>query len=239
VEDRDRERKPKPRLRFVSFEPRGKEYIAFIALEDVLERAMEGAGKSAAEGTVSGTVGRTAAGAAETSRDSRPFANPQTVEKSQILGKSQTSETASDGLPLLLPSCDSEQDLDGFLARAARVYKTYVGEIRRLLAQMDQMKRDLVPVPARLAWLLGDAVFRLKDSLEDMLLEVDDLYSHLERDTDVTRAFLKDAVTFRRYLPDLAALPLDLTWHRCKDAPRRAALEIKRGKVPGTSRRRR
>ncbi|HHY34874.1 MAG TPA: hypothetical protein GX510_04465 [Firmicutes bacterium] len=211
-------RSSEPRMRFVSFEPRGQEYVAFIALED----AFADSGGDGPE-------------LRKTCMDLQSPRGKRSLSKTTSAVEAGESPKAScgkgRGSSLFAAQVGAEGDLDDLLSRAARLYGEYVEEIRSLIAQADQMKKDLVPVPASLGWRLGDAVFRLKDKLEEMLLEVDDLYSHLERDTGIAPAFLKGAVSFRRYLPDPARIPCDLTWNRCKRAPRRAALQIERAAV--------
>lgn len=170
------------RLRFVAFEPRGDEYVAFMEVRDALEAI--------------GSDGE--------------------AEESTLFG-------IRAGL---------ERELDELLAAAARLYRYHVEEMRGLVRRISQMRRDRVPLPASFGWKIGDAVFRLKDKLEEMFLEVDDLYGHLERDTGIPRPFLKRAVSFRRYLPDPSYIPCDATWNGCSRSPRKAALEMMRNNRP-------
>lgn len=218
--DRDKMRS-ESHPRFVSFEHRGEEYIAFIALEDAF-----------ADPDARAPELRKTSEDSRSRRSTRSFS--KTTSAAKLTKNPETCHSTGRRSNLFPTQHGGEDDLDDLLSGAARVYGAYVHEIRSLITRADQMKKDLVPVPALLGWQLGDAVFRLKDALEQMLFEVDDLYSHLERDTGVARALLKDAVSFRRYLPDSTHIPSDLTWNQCRRAPRRAALQIKRAAIVGT-----
>lgn len=141
-------------------------------------------------------------------------------------------EPRAEGFTVFVPLEDAvtmEDDLDALTVKAEKIYKGYVERIRKILSEIEKCKKNRRPVSARQAWQVGNAIFELKESLEELSLAVDDLYSHLERDTGADRNWLGKVVTFRRYLSDMNLISESLTWRRCKSAPRRAALRIRDG----------
>lgn len=128
------------------------------------------------------------------------------------------------------------KDLDVLGEAAMDVYRSHAGEIRQLLALNARDRECRRPIPASRAWRVGDLVMRLKARLEELSLEVDNLYAHLNRDAEVSPAWLSHAVTFRRYLPDAGLIPPHLTWRQCEKTPRGAALAILRGEAARVAR---
>lgn len=130
---------------------------------------------------------------------------------------------------LLEDAMSSEEDLDGLAHRAAEVYFQCIDRVRRVVMDIRQSHGAGRPVSARQVWRLGDSVFVLKESLEQLGFQLDDLYLHVERDAGVSRNLLRRAVSFRRYVDEEQQIPETLTWSRCEQAPRREAIRLKSG----------
>jgi len=118
-------------------------------------------------------------------------------------------------------------------AIAAQRYTQHIKSMRGVMAQIDARRAKRIPVAASLIWDLGDLIFRLRDSLASLGLEIDDLYEHLSRDLSVKRKWLEKVIIFRRYIPSRSMIPQDLNWGKCEKGTRRKAEQIAAGKFMG------
>lgn len=133
---------------------------------------------------------------------------------------------AVDGL-LSLPG-----DPEAVLRSAAAQYEHSVLTMRSLIAEMRERRAAGQPIPARLMWQMGNAIFDLKDQLARFSLQLDDTYAHLVRDLGVKRKWLEKAIIFRRYLLREELIPATLNWGRCEKGTRRAAERLRNGLLP-------
>jgi hypothetical protein len=69
-------------------------------------------------------------------------------------------------------------------------------------------------------------VFKLRDDLAELRVQLDDLYAHLTRDVGPKRKWLEKAVILRRYVNAEDIIPPSLNWGRCKDGTKRIAEQL-------------
>lgn len=122
-----------------------------------------------------------------------------------------------------------EGDPESLLKKAAELYERTIIEMRSLIAEMQAYRAHRKPIPARMMWKLGDTIFQLRDGLEALSLQLDDVYRHLVRDLGVKRKWLEKAIIFRRYLPSEDLIPQSLNWGRCEKGTRRVAEKLRQG----------
>lgn len=123
----------------------------------------------------------------------------------------------------------NKRDPEVVLREATKIYKRSIKRMCSLIADIQNMRHSHKPIPARKIWQLGDAIFELRDDLENLSLQLDGLYSHLVRDLRVQRKWLEKVVILRRYLPKEDFIPESLNWGRCEKGTRRVAQRLRHG----------
>ena len=113
--------------------------------------------------------------------------------------------------------------------KAAGFYEHTIAAMCSLIAEMQTYKERREPIPARIMWKLGDSIFRLKNQLETLSLQLDGIYAHLIRDLGVKREWLEKVIIFRRYLLREDLIPQSLNWSRCYREIRRTAERLQKG----------
>ncbi len=113
------------------------------------------------------------------------------------------------------------------LLEACQIYGRAVGTMQKVLADLDKLKEERIPMPARKMWELGDAVLALIGELEQNSMEADSLNEQLARDLGLNGKRLGTIVTFRRHLPKLELIPESLGWSQCEKHARKVAQELK------------
>ncbi len=116
---------------------------------------------------------------------------------------------------------------DVSLQAACDAYGRTIGTMREVMADIDQLKRKRIPIPARKMWELGDAVVALSAELEVDSMEVEGLNDHLVRDLGINGKRMGTIVTFRRHLPDKELIPESLGWSQCEKQARKVAKELR------------
>jgi len=117
------------------------------------------------------------------------------------------------------------------LARAARLYERSVRAMRCMIDDIQGLRSQHRLLPARIVWRLGDRVFRLRDDLAGLSMQIDGVYGHLARDLQVKRKWLEKVVTLRRYLPREDLIPPELNWGSCEKGTGRAAQRLAKGRA--------
>lgn len=120
-------------------------------------------------------------------------------------------------------------DPDLILQKAVELYEYTVITMRSLLGDIQAYKVRRQPIPARIMWKLGDAIFQLRDKLRLLSLQLNGTYEHFVRDLGVKREWLEKPVIFRRYLPKQELIPESLTWGRCNKKIRETAGMLREG----------
>ena len=123
----------------------------------------------------------------------------------------------------------SVQNPEELKSRAVKVYSKALIRMDKIIKEIDDCRSFHPPIPARLTWKLGNAVFQLKESLEDLSLQIDDLYKHLVRDLGVKRKWIEKVIILRRYLPDQKMIPRMVTWGKLEKGTRRKAKQLSQG----------
>lgn len=126
---------------------------------------------------------------------------------------------------------DQRGDLERLLGRASSLYSESVSALSQMVSERNTLRVQRRPVPARLVWRIGRAVWALQEVLGEIGLELDGVYDHLSRDIGVKRKSLEKAVIFGRYIPHESAIPESLRWGKCEHGTRQIALQICRGSI--------
>jgi len=136
------------------------------------------------------------------------------------------------GFTALLSMADAlrtELDMEGMMSRAAAAYDSAVSTMLGVCSEIEAFRARRALIPARKVWLLGDTIFRLRNELASLSLQMDDLYRHLSRDLGVKRKWLEKVIIFRRHVPDIALVPVGLNWGPCTRGTRRVGEALTRG----------
>jgi hypothetical protein len=120
-------------------------------------------------------------------------------------------------------------DPEAALQKAAELYESAIINMRSLIAGIETHRAHRKPVPARIVWKLGDAIFQLRNQLEALSLQLDDVYAHLVRDLCMKRKWLEKVIILRRYLPREDLIPQSLNWGRLEKGTRRLAEKLRGG----------
>ena len=126
----------------------------------------------------------------------------------------------------------SEKNPEILLQRATKIYGKSISKMRHLLDEIDEKRTNRKPLTARKIWSLGEMIFKLRDDLARLSLQLDSLYGHLVRDLNVKRKWLEKVIILRRYLPKKSSIPTSIKWGQCEKGTRRIAERINRGLPP-------
>lgn len=126
----------------------------------------------------------------------------------------------------------SEKNPEILLQRATKIYEKSISKMGHLLDEIDEKRTKRKPLAARKIWSLGEMIFKLREDLAKLSLQLDSLYDHLVRDLNVKRKWLEKVVIFRRYLSKKSLIPASIRWGQCEKGTRRVAERINRGLSP-------
>ena len=126
----------------------------------------------------------------------------------------------------------SNDDLEALLHKASTLYGSYIFQMRASISDITAFRNNRRPLPARKIWRLGDLIFKLVDELNQLSLQIDGIYDHLERDIEAKRKWLEKVIIFRRYIPEERVIPEHLNWGKCEKGTRRVAELIQKGVFP-------
>lgn len=108
------------------------------------------------------------------------------------------------------------------------IYEKALAEIRHWQRDVKTLRQSKTPLPAWKAWELGDIVHRLQADLSAHACQLENLYDHLARHAG-TFGWLRQFVTFRRYVDNAGAIPDGLRWNSIAKRSRTAGLSIAAG----------
>lgn len=120
-------------------------------------------------------------------------------------------------------------DPEPVLQKAAELYTNALTNMRRLIVDIEAYRAHRKPVSARMIWELGEIIFQLRNELQALFLQLDDVYAHLVRDLRVKRKWLEKVIILRRYLPKEDMIPQNLNWGRLEKGTRRHAERLRDG----------
>ena len=123
----------------------------------------------------------------------------------------------------------SEKEPEILLQKATKIYENALKKMASIVSEIKKSRVNRTPVSARKIWQLGNVIFKLRDELEKIGLEIDGIYDHLPRDLEVKRKWLEKVIILRRYLPDIKLIPESLSWGRCEKSTRRKAERLRSG----------
>ncbi|MBN2378547.1 hypothetical protein JXM67_01930 [candidate division WOR-3 bacterium] len=115
------------------------------------------------------------------------------------------------------------------LQKATEVYEKNIKKMRKDINEMKLARETHTHISARKAWEVGDKIFKLKDDLAALGVQIDGVYRHLIRDLNVRRKWLEKIIIFRRYIFTESAIPKGLNWGKCSKVPKRSAERIVKG----------
>lgn len=123
----------------------------------------------------------------------------------------------------------TEKEPEILLKKSTKIYENALTKMASIVSDIKNSRANRTPVSARKIWQLGNVIFKLRDELEELGLEIDGIYDHLPRDLEVKRKWLEKVIILRRYLPDIKLIPESLNWGRCEKSTRRKAERLKSG----------
>jgi len=123
----------------------------------------------------------------------------------------------------------SNEDIEPSLKKATRLYSISISRMVNLVKEINKFRISHCPLPARKIWELVDLIFKLVKGLNQLSLQIDGLYEHLERDLKVKSKWLEKVIIFRRYIQDKNSIPQSLNWGKCEKGTRRKAELIQKG----------
>ena len=123
-------------------------------------------------------------------------------------------------------------DIELIMKKAASIYNNMIIKMKNKINEIAEYRRKRCPLPTRKIWELGDIIFKLVEDLKELSLQIDGIYSHLERDLNVKRKWLEKVIILRRYVPEEAMIPEYLNWSKCEKGTRRVSEQIKNGIIP-------
>lgn len=126
----------------------------------------------------------------------------------------------------------SNDDLESLLNKASTLYGNSISKMVALMNVIIAFRSNRRPLPARKIWELGDLIFTLVNKLNQLSLQIDGIYDHLERDLNAKRKWLEKVIIFRRYIPEERMIPEHLNWGKCEKGTRRVAELIQKGIPP-------
>ena len=128
---------------------------------------------------------------------------------------------------LTLESFDQNcRDPENLIKRATRLYESHIHVLRKINAEIENIRKSSKVIPARKIWEIGDRIFKLTEALAKLSLQIDGLYEHIVRDLNVKRKWLEKVITFRRYLPQKKYIPRSLNWGKCEKGTRKVAMQL-------------
>lgn len=123
----------------------------------------------------------------------------------------------------------SDKEPEILLQKSIKIYENALKKMASIISEIKNSRANRTPVSARKIWQLGNVIFKLRDELEKIDLEIDGIYDHLPRDLEVKRKWLEKVIILRRYLPDIKLIPESLSWGRCEKSTRRKAERLRSG----------
>jgi len=129
---------------------------------------------------------------------------------------------------LSLEAIDIWENPELLIKKASKAYRESILKMRKILTRIDKSRRERKPLYARIMWDMGSAVFELRDKLAEISLEIDGMYSHLERDLGVRQKWLEKAIILRRYIKR-SLIPQNITWSRFEHSTRKKAEGLAKG----------
>jgi len=124
---------------------------------------------------------------------------------------------------------DSDKEPEILLQKSIKIYENALKKMASIISEIKNSRANRTPISARKIWQLGNVIFKLRDELEKIGLEIDGIYDHLPRDLEVKRKWLEKVIILRRYLPDIKLIPESLSWGRCEKSTRRKAERLRSG----------
>ena len=111
------------------------------------------------------------------------------------------------------------------------LYSGALEQIQQWQSDVKSLRQSRTPLPASKAWELGDTVAKLSEDLEKHGCCLDGLYDHLERHAGLSRKWLGNFMTFRRYVGDKDMIPEGLRWNEILKTAKSAGQAIADGVI--------
>jgi len=127
---------------------------------------------------------------------------------------------------------NSDEEPEALIQKAIEIYENSINNITSHIDEINKSRKSQKHVTARQVWLVGDDIFKLRDNLENLGLQLDGVYDHLTRDLNVKQKWLEKVVILRRYLPEVGLIPETLNWGKLEKGTRRKTERLKLGLPP-------
>lgn len=119
------------------------------------------------------------------------------------------------------------EDIDAISYELAKIYEDGIKNLKELLNIRKEMLLKKQRIPAVFIWDIGDQIFRINNQINSTGFQIDDYYSHLERDLGISRKWLEKVIILRRYINDKNTLPQGLSWGYFEKGTKHKAIKLK------------
>ncbi|MGB6681396.1 MAG: hypothetical protein WBF08_08775 [Candidatus Bathyarchaeia archaeon] len=127
---------------------------------------------------------------------------------------------------------NNDREPEYLIQKAIEIYENSINDMTSHIDEINKCRNSRKHVSARQIWQVGDEIFKLKDDLENLGLQLDGVYDHLTRDLKVKQKWLEKVIILRRYLPEIGLIPETLNWGKLEKGTRRKTERLKLGLPP-------
>ena len=100
------------------------------------------------------------------------------------------------------------------MSKASDIYVKALTDIKVWRSDVNSAQKKRKPLLARKAWELGDIIQNLNEDLGLIGCLLEGLHAHLARHARLSSYRSSRCLTFRHYINDFDAIPVDLKWSR-------------------------
>ncbi len=112
------------------------------------------------------------------------------------------------------------------MSKATAIYGKALIDIKAWCRDVNSAGQKKKPLLARKAWELGDIIQILIEDLDLIGCLLEGLHTHLARHARLSSYRSSRCLTFRRYIDDIYAIPVDLKWSRVEKSVKASAEAI-------------
>lgn len=133
---------------------------------------------------------------------------------------------------LSITAINDKVNTEKLASNASRIYQKGIQLLKLILNKINIDKIENKSAHAKYMWQFGDTVYKIKNHLGVLGLEVDDMYAHITRDVVVKKRWLQKVIIFRRYISDGSIIPKNSRWTYFEENTKKKAISLSENHIP-------